>query len=370
LRRRIPLRASFVRLAAASLLLATAVHASESQEVTIRVLHTADLHGALAAWDDWADRPAARGLEKVATLIRAARADTNEDTRGALLLDAGDALFGSPLVRTWREGPRRDPEPVIAAMNALGYDAMAVGNHEFDAGRATLDSAMARAKFPFLAANVVDARTGRPAFGTSLVREFAGVRIGVIGLTTPAVPQLMDSTLCSGLRFLDPLQVAREEIPRLRGAERCDAVIALVHMGLERDPGARGGESKPRPADVPNENLGYRLAYEVPGLDAGILGHTHQVVSSVKIGSTLVTPAGKNGAGLGRLELTFTRTSSLQPWKLLGCEASVTSVADTVASDPALHALVAPYAEATRAALDEKLADATEPLAAPFGRLG
>ena len=201
-------------------------------ELKVRILHTADLHGALAGWDDWQDRPAAKGLERVASLVAAARAKGDS----TLLLDAGDALHGSQLERVWREGPRRAPEPVVAAMNALGYDALAVGNHEFDAGRESLESAIAAAHFPFLAANVVDTRTGRPAFGTSLVREFEGARIGIIGLTTPAAPMLMDSVLCAGLTFLDPLEVARTEIARLRGAERCQAVIALVHMGLEREP--------------------------------------------------------------------------------------------------------------------------------------
>jgi len=362
------LRVPIICLAAASLLVLTCTHAlaADEQKLTVRVLHTTDLHGALSAWDDWADRPAARGLEKVASLMHAARADSVP----TLLLDAGDALFGSALVAAWRESPRRDPEPVIAAMNALRYDAMAIGNHEFDAGRGTLDSAVARAKFPFLAANVVDARTGNPAYGSSIVREFYGVRIGVLGLTTPAIPAMMDSSLYTGLRFLDPIEVARREIPRLRGAERCDVVIALVHSGLERDPFARGGEAKPRIAEVPNENLGYRLAYEVQGLDVVILGHTHQVVQSAKIGGALVTQAGKTGEALGDVELSFTRPTSLTDWKLAGITASVATVTDTVASDPALHALVAPYAEATHVLLDQIVADAPLPLTAPLGRFG
>jgi len=358
----------FIGLAAASLVLltCTSVRAADEQKLTVRVLHTTDVHGALAAWDDWADKPAPRGLEKVAAMIMAARADSVP----TLLLDAGDALFGSPLVAAWREGPRRDPEPVIAVMNAMGYDATAIGNHEFDAGRATLDSAVARAKFPFLAANVVDARTGAPAYGSSIVREFYGARIGILGLTTPAIPAMMDSSLYSGLSFLDPVEVARREIARLRGAERCDVVIALLHSGLERDPGARGGDARPRIAEVPNENLGYRLAYEVQGLDVVILGHTHQVIPSAKVGSALVTQAGRNGEALGDVELSFTRATSLAEWKLAGVTASVAMVTDTVASDPRVHALVAPYAEATRALLDQVVARAPQPLAAPLGRFG
>jgi len=178
-------------------------------EQRVRILHTTDLHGTLAAWDDATDRPAARGLERLATLIDRARGDSVP----TLLLDAGDALSGSPLVRVWREHPDGRPEPVTAAMNALGYDALALGNHEFDAGRAGLDAAAALAHFPFLGANVVDARTGRPAWGATLVREVAGVRIGIVGLSTPAVPQLLDSSLVAGLAFLDPLEVASAARP-------------------------------------------------------------------------------------------------------------------------------------------------------------
>ena len=351
---------------AALLFVAAGAARVHADELTVSVLHTTDLHGALAAWDDWSDKPAARGLEKLGTMVAAVRAEGHP----TLLLDAGDALFGSALVRTWRAGARRDPEPVIAAMNLLGYDAMAVGNHEFDGGRAVLDSAVAEAHFKFLAANVVEAATGRQAFGTTLVREVDGARIGIIGLTTPAIPMLMDTSLCRGLKFLDPLAVARTEVARLRGAEHCQVVIALVHMGLERDPLARGGDARTRPGEVQNENLGYRLAYEVQGLDAVILGHTHQVLSSVPIGTTIVTQAGKNGEALGRIDLHFARSSSLAEWQLASRTASVTVVNDSVTSEPALHSLVAPYAAATREALDQVLGQATAGLSAPYGRLG
>jgi 2',3'-cyclic-nucleotide 2'-phosphodiesterase/3'-nucleotidase len=365
---KLPLRLLAAALIAPLAMLATRprVAAGDELELRVRVLHTTDLHGSLAAWDDWADRPASRGLERLATLVRAARADSVP----TVLVDAGDALHGSPLVSIWREGPRERPEPVVAAMNALEYDALALGNHEFDAGRAELDSARARARFAFLAANVVDAQTGRPAWGSAIVREFDGARIGILGLTTPAVPQLIDSSLVAGLAFLDPLEVARREIARLRGVERCHAIVAVLHSGLERDPAARGGEARSRPGDIPSENLAYRLAYEVPGLDVVILGHTHQVIASTAVGGAILTQAGAHGGALGRVELRFTRGSTLADWKLEGRTASVAVVTDSVASDSAMRELVAPYAAATREALDRVVARTEARLGAPYGRLG
>ena len=357
---------SFVfRFAAAfTLLIASGAVSARADQVTVRVLHTTDLHGALTAWDDVRDAAAPRGLEKLATLIAAARADRTP----TLLVDAGDALFGSALVRAWHEGARTNPEPVVAALNALGYDALAIGNHEFDGGRAVLDSARAHARFPFLAANVLDARTGQPAFKASVVRDIDGVRVGILGLTTPAVPMLMDSSLYRGLQFVDPIAVAEREVARLRGAERCQAVVVLFHSGLERDPAAKGGDARPRIGEVPSENLGYRLAYEVHGIDVLVLGHTHVVIPSVTIGRTLVTQAGRNGEALGQIDLRFTRASALQEWALAGAETRVTIVTDSVASDPALSALGRPYAQASRAMLDEVVGKATEVLSAPYGR--
>ena len=340
--------------------------AARAEELKVTVLHTTDLHGSLAAWDDWNDRSAPKGLERLATMIATVRAEGHP----TLLVDAGDALFGSTLVRAWREGTRGDAEPVVRALDALHYDAVTIGNHEFDGGRAALDSAVAHANFKFLGANVLDAVTGSPAYGTSIVRDIDGARIGIIGLTTPAVPMLMDSALFGGLSFVDPIEVARREVDRLRRSERCEVVIALVHMGLERDPAARGGDAKPRIGEIPSENLGYRLAYEVQGLDAVILGHTHQVIASTPIGATVVTQAGKNGEALGRIDLSFTRSSSLADWRLTTRSASVALVSDSVAIEPAMRDLVAPYARASRDLLDQVMSQAPAALAAPYGRFG
>lgn len=348
-------------LALLALLAAAPAHA---EELKLTLLHTTDLHGALAAWDEAAARPAAKGLVKIASLVREARAEGHP----VLLLDAGDACTGSGLTRFWRAGDRARPEPVTAAMNALGYDAMAVGNHEFDFGPAGLDSLRAAAHFPFLAANVVNARTGAPAFPGTHVFELDGVRVGVLGLCTPAVPQLGDPALTAGLAFLSPVEVAAREVPRLRSAERCDVVVVLAHTGLERDPAAPGGDAPPPPGVTPNENLGWRLAYEVPGIDVLVLGHTHVVIPSVTIGGTLVTQAGRFGEGLGRVDLTLARDTNTSPWRLTARAARYLPVTDATPADAALDSLVAPYAQVARESLDVVEAQALGEFAARFGR--
>ena len=331
-----------------------------AEETHVVILHTTDVHGALLPFDDLTNLPAGRGLARVATLVARVRAESSS----VLLLDAGDATSGSPLTTVWHHDHAGAPEPVTLAMNALGYDAMTVGNHEFDFGPEALDSTRAGARFPFIAANVVRA-DGSPAFPPSLVRELpSGVRVGVMGLCTPAVPLLADPAQVAGYTFLDPIPVAQKELQRLRGAERCDVVIALVHAGLEKD--ARTGEA--RQGDAPGENFGWRLANEVRGLDVVILGHTHVVVPSLEVGGALLTQAGHAAEALGRVDLTLTRTTSTSPWTLASRRAQVIAVTDSVPADSSLATALAPYAARTRAALDEVVGTATGTLDAPGGR--
>ena len=197
-----------MRRSLAVLVLALAVAVSPklaaAEETRITVLHTTDVHGSLLPWDDLSNRPAARGLARAATRIAKVRAEGNP----VLLLDAGDAMSGAPLVSVWQRDHAGLPHPVATAMNTLGYDAMALGNHEFDYGPAGIDTARATSRFPWLAANVVR-RDGSPAFAPSLVKELNGVRVGVIGLCTPAVPLMADSAQWSGYTFLPPIEVAR-----------------------------------------------------------------------------------------------------------------------------------------------------------------
>jgi len=349
------------RLAARLLVLAALAatpFAARAEEARLVILHTTDLHGAFDGWDYASDRPAARGLTRIATLVKRARAEGSP----TLLLDAGDCIQGGAATHFARE-PGGRVHPMMALMNAMGYDAMTAGNHEFDFGREVLERIRKEARFPWLAANVV--RTGGgPAFDASLVRTVGGIKVGVVGVCTPAVPSFTDSTLWAGLRFQDPIEPARREVERLRRIERCDVVLLLAHTGLERDPVSRAD----RGGDTPNENWGYRLAEQVRGVDAVILGHTHAVVPAARVSGTLVTQAGRHGDALGRIEIPLTRASARAPWVVGEPRSRVIAVSDTVAEDSALAALAAPYREEARATLATILGATARPLAAPAGR--
>jgi 2',3'-cyclic-nucleotide 2'-phosphodiesterase/3'-nucleotidase len=342
-----------------SLLLVLAAPA-RGETARLTVLHTSDLHGALTAFDYGHDRPAARGLVRIASLVRAARAEGSP----VLLLDGGDAIQGGALVDAWQRGDRARPEPTTTAMTRLGYDAMAVGNHEFSYGLEALDAARAASGFPWLAANVVR-DDGKPAFGTSIVKTLGGVRVGVVGLTTPAIPALEDPGHVAGLRFLPPLETGNAEARRLRERERCDLVVVVAHTGFERDP-VTGVE---RQGDAPDENWGTRLAAGLEGVDLLVLGHTHATVADASPGAgPLVVQAGSGGAALGRVDLELTRAGANEPWRLAQRRGRVIAMADSVPVDSALAAFAAPYHEAARAALAERIGTAARDLGSPRGR--
>jgi 2',3'-cyclic-nucleotide 2'-phosphodiesterase (5'-nucleotidase family) len=343
-------------------LLPTLAPEARGETARLTVFHTTDLHGALTAYDYLADRPAPVGLVRIASLVRAARAEGQP----VLLLDAGDVIQGGALETSYWRGDRARPEPMMTAMTRLGYDAMAVGNHEFSWGIAGLAKARADAGFPWLAANVVRAADGQPAFGSSIVKTLAGVRVGVIGLTTPAVPALEDSANWAGLRFLSPLESGNAEAKRLREVERCDVVVVLAHTGLEQDP-VTGIE---RQGDAPGENWGTRLANGLQGVDVLILGHTHaELVQADQPARPLVVQAGRNAGSLGRVDLELTRGGPKDSWHLGLRSGQTVALADSVPIDAELDAFAAPYHSAAQAALAERIGEAAQDIGSPHGRL-
>ncbi len=203
--------------------------AGQPQQEAITILHTSDIHGSVLPFDDVRDRPADGSLAQVATVVKRIRAEADHPV---LLLDSGDTIQGTPLEQfahvRWSE-----PSPTIEAMNRIGYDAMAVGNHEFNFGLDVLRRAEHQADFPFLSANTVIAATGSPAFPSQMVATAGGVRIGIVGLVTPHIPSWERPENIRGLAFRPMDEVAHDMAASLRRDEGCDLVVVLAHTGFE-----------------------------------------------------------------------------------------------------------------------------------------
>jgi 2',3'-cyclic-nucleotide 2'-phosphodiesterase/3'-nucleotidase len=294
---------------------------------TLTILHTSDLHGRVHSHDALEDRDLGGGLARVATAVTRIRAE------GAptLLLDSGDAIQGDPgqaLAFAGRVGDGTDP--IVRAMNRVGYDAMAVGNHEFDFGVARLERSRQEARFPWLSANTLRA-DGTPAFEPYVVREVAGVRVGILGLVTPQVATWESPGSLSGLRFSDSVEAASRYVPTLREKERCDVVIVITHQGFERDPETgedRGGSG---------ENQAYALATRVSGIDLLLTGHAHTVVHPRRLGRTWVSQPGRWGNTLTRFDLTLERSG--RGWKVTRVTGRSLSMRSVV-PDPRIEASI------------------------------
>src|ERR1043165_3001276 len=168
--------------------LANSAQSSSSKRAHVVILSTTDMHGRIFPIDYYTNKYDNVGIAKVATLIKQARKDDPD----LLLLDSGDTIQGTPLEYLHNKQNNTPPDPMMLTMNSLRYDAMTVGNHEYNFGLKVLEKARSEAQFPWLSANTYN----EPARGFAemthykpyLIKEVQGVKIGILGLTTPGIP--------------------------------------------------------------------------------------------------------------------------------------------------------------------------------------
>ena len=320
---------------------------SAPQQVSITLLGTTDLHGNLFPIDYYQNRPANRGLAKVATLIKQVRATE----KNVLLLDSGDTIQGTPLAYHFARLDTSKPNPTIAAMNALRYDAMAVGNHEFNFGLPNLMRAKREARFPMLGANILtDApRTATEYFSPYIIKLIGGVKVGLVGFVTPGIPRWEVPEHYKGYTFEPIVAAAQRVIPEVR--RQADLVVVIAHSGLERE----ASNDRPVPQDIAGENAIYALAETVPGIDVILFGHSHQEVAEKTVKGVLLAQAKNWGQSLARADVVLEKNAG--EWKIVSKKSTVMPVTGAVEPDPEILELARPYHEATQASLDAPLAE-------------
>ncbi|WP_317367563.1 5'-nucleotidase C-terminal domain-containing protein [uncultured Tyzzerella sp.] len=237
-----------------------------AEQDSIIIYHTNDMHGTV------------KNLANVKTL--------RDNTKNSLLLDAGDCTQGSSLA-TYTQG-----EAIVDIMNATGYDAIVMGNHEFDFGSKKAVENMKKAKFTPLAANVVDATgnlilNGINGNGANVIEEINGKRIGIFGLTTEETYYKTNPKNLNGTQFKDVIAVAKKQVELLK-AEKVDAIVAITHIGDDKS-------SSPTSLD---------LAKQVDGIDLIIDGHSHTIIQE-KVNDTTIVQTGSALKKLGKVTLNF-----------------------------------------------------------------
>jgi 2',3'-cyclic-nucleotide 2'-phosphodiesterase/3'-nucleotidase len=260
------------------------------------VLFTSDIHGHILPIRYLDNKPADNGLTRLATLIKEIR----EQRDNVLYIDNGDLLQGTPFAYYHACLDRETPHPIVGMMNALGLDAFVPGNHEFNYGLSFLRRARDQSRYPWLSANVLDAETGEPYFGRPyrLFDSASGVRIALLGLTTPYIPHWEQQAHIAGLAFESAVDAAKRWVPLLREKEGAHVVLVSYHGGFERD--LDTGEEV---EEQTGENEGWRLCREVEGIDVLLTGHQHRRIGGVRIGGTLAVQPGHQASGLAQIEL-------------------------------------------------------------------
>lgn len=294
--------------------------------VKITLLETSDVHGVIYPYDYFKDAPANGGLAKLSTLVKGVRAD-NPNT---LLLDNGDNQQGTPLTYYFNKVDTTSPNPMIAAMNIMGYDAMTLANHEFNYGLSIVDKARSESKFPWLSANIYK-EDGTNYFTPYIVKTVAGVKVGILGLTTKNIPNWEVPANISGLVFKDTVEEAQKWVKILKDTEKVDLVVLLAHEGFEKDidTGKDLGTSI--------ENQAYAIATTVPGIDVMLTGHTHLSIPGKTLNGVLVMQPRNAGVEICKADITMEQTAT--GWKVAtktGTNLPVT--ADTVADQAILDA--------------------------------
>jgi 5'-nucleotidase len=266
-------------------------------ETVITVIHTNDTHSQIDPFPA-DDRlfPGKGGVARRATLVKRVR----QENPNTLLIDAGDAFQGTPYFNFYKG------EVEYKSMSQIGYDAATIGNHEFDNGVAALAAAMKFATFDIVSSNYdvhgteLESRVKR-----YIVREVAGVRIGLFGLGVGPTALITPANF-KGVTYLDPVETSRAVVKELKDKERCSLILCMSHLGYYR---------------VPKENeIGdSQVAAQVDGIDFIASGHTHTfmqkpVVQKQPSGNdTIIFQVGRSGINLGRVDFRM-RDGKVTAW--------------------------------------------------------
>jgi 2',3'-cyclic-nucleotide 2'-phosphodiesterase (5'-nucleotidase family) len=320
--------------------------APEYRSVTI--LHTNDTHGHLIPFSlpdppnpdvEYAGMPVIKDIGGIARRASLARRIEAETRGNALLVDAGDALDGTPFSIEYMG------EADFAAMSAAGYDVMTPGNHEFSASLQEFWRNVRLATFPLVSANIVDRQTGKPALPPYVIVEMDGVKMAFFGLTIPNKYRAAKE----GFDFRDPIEAAKELVPALR--QQADVVVALAHLSEDDLTDFEG------------------LAREVPGIDAIVSGHTHKRLATpvliktsdepraFSVGGTILVQDYWWAGELGRLDLVLRRDGG--PFTLMSYKGRLIPVTSDIPDDPATAAVVDKYYKPISKHYGEVIGEAT-----------
>ena len=252
--------------------------AQKAKTVTLRLVETSDVHGAFFPYNFIEQRPMRGSLARVSTYLKQQRQTYGDRL---ILMDNGDILQGQPTCYYTNFVKPTLKNMAAEVMNYLKYDAEAIGNHDVETGHKVYDKWIKELNCPTLGANIIDTKSGKPYVEPYLMLEREGVRIAVLGMLTPAIPNWLHESLWSGMRFKEMVGCARQWVKTLREKEQADVVVGLFHSGWE------GGIS----TEQYDEDAAKKIAEQVEGFDIIFFGHDHTVHQSTTNGVLCLDPS-------------------------------------------------------------------------------
>jgi 2',3'-cyclic-nucleotide 2'-phosphodiesterase/3'-nucleotidase len=238
-----------------------------AQTINLKIIETSDVHGAVMPYDLLDDTTTNSSLAQVHTYVKLEK--VRKPNQYVILLDNGDILQGDPLVYFYNYEDTTSTHVYAQAMNFMNYDAATIGNHDIETGHAVYDKFRKEITFPWLAANAIDAKTGVPYFGPYTIIEREGIKIAVLGLITPYIPNWLPEILWEGIEFDDMVESAEKWISIIKENEKPDLIVGLFHSGVDYNYNNENSET------FKNENASQLVAEQVPGFDVVFVGHDH-----------------------------------------------------------------------------------------------
>lgn len=237
--------------------------ARQTREVHLRWIHTSDVHGSLFGYDYLRKCPTTGGLSAIYAYTQELRKQMGDCL---ILTDGGDCLQGQPTAYYYNFVDTVSPHLVAEAMNQMDYVCGAMGNHDVETGHEVYDRWVSQCDFPILGANVIDTKTEKPYLKPYIVIEREGVRIAILGMLTPAIPNWLPERMWEGLQFEEMVSSARKWVKIIKKQEKPDLLVGIFHSGYD------GGIVTPEYC----ENAVSDVAVQVPGFDLICYGHDHQ----------------------------------------------------------------------------------------------
>jgi len=338
-----------------AILLACLSFAAPADTARVIIVATTDVHGNATAWDYALERPFQGGLTRAATIVDSLRRLYPDQV---VLLDAGDLLQGSPFAAFLAHEPR-SPHPIVAAMNAMGYDAATPGNHDFDFGVPFLESAASGAKFKYVSGNIWTVPADTLLFPSHAVIRRGPIRVAVGGFTTPGV-MLWDREQLTGRVRVGRLATSAPAVARSMRTE-ADLSVMIVHSGL----------SAPSTYDTTGigpENDAAMLARIPDAPDLVIVGHTHNELRDSLINRTHFTQPNLWAQSLSVTHVLFERVNNGR-WKVISVNPQLIPLADVPENQRIQNLLAGPGDDARRW-LGTPIGRATAAMPARYGRAG